>query len=120
MLLPATQTASIQRPPGAVPYGQTASQSTVIPTLTLRGLPMGAGINQFLFPASTTFMQDTFGVSVQQPAMVIADWQAAWTSDFPIKPKDHLTLANGSVYQVHGVRTYPGDHIEIYIGVELT
>jgi len=102
-------TAQTQRKGGAAAQGQHSHYAPYLQAITLRQI-MG-----ILFqPKTPGFAQDTFGVQVEQPMMVYADWPTTTSDIMPIKTTD-MILVNGVSYIVRGVRNFPSQHIEILV-----
>lgn len=103
--------ATIERKPGAITMGQTASWQTVY-AVTVREF-----LGTVFQPISSAQVTHAYGVTgdLYMPCQVDMDWPDT-TDPQPVRVGDRLTY-HGISYPIKGVKPYPGDHIELCVEV---
>ena len=113
--------ARTMRAPSSGNFIQHLPNPPTTPTFTVREF-MGVILNAVrpFYGATTMFKNDIYDLR-----LVFADWPQGVTEEFPVRGGDYIVLpmgtdANGNTifrsYDIRGQESFPGSHIEIYVG----
>lgn len=109
----ASASGSIRRNAQSITHGQTADNTTPLPSVTFRSFS-----SQLIMPTGSQFMQDEFDVQNVQGGWVLMDYPPGNVLRFPAQPNDRAVIG-GVAYPIRAVQPSTG-FVSLFLDIPAT